>query len=387
VLKKKTREQLTGASRSCRSKSSKLERVDIKKAGRAEHLSVEDILRASDERYRPLFDNMLDGFAYCKIILDEKNQPTDFIYIDVNSAFEKLTGLNKEDVIGKRVTEVMPGIKEVHPELFDIYGEVALAGKETKFEIYFEPLGIWLSISAYSLSRGYFVIMFENIGEQKQAEEEREVMIKLLSLINSSNHMHEMMRLVTVFLRDWSQCEAVGIRLAEGEDYPYFVTSGFSDEFVQAENSLCSVNETGEPVRDNQGRLFLECMCGNVISGRYDPSRPFFTRNGSFWTSSTTDLLAGTTESDRLAKTRNRCNTAGYESVALVPLRAGGEIFGLLQFNSKQKGLFTPAKISLLERLADNLAIGLAQRKAEQSLEKSEEMFRSIFETNIIVCK
>ncbi len=369
---KKTRKKPAGEKSVRRPKLNKLEPVEINKADRAEHLSVEDVLRASDEKYRPLFDNMLDGLAYCRIILDENKRPTDFIYIDVNNAFEKLTGLKKEDVIGGKVTEAIPGIKKAHPELFDIYGEVALTGKETKFEIFFKPLKIWLSISVYSPAKDYFVTIFENITEQKQAEEEREVMIKLLSLINSSNHTHELMRLVAVFLRDWSQCEAVGIRLVEGEDFPYYVTSGFSDEFVQAENSLCSVNETGEIVRDSQGRAFLECMCGNVISGRYDPSRPFFTRNGSFWTNSTTDLLAGTTEADRLAKTRNRCNTAGYESVALVPLRTGGETVGLLQFNSRQRGRFTSERISLFERLADNLAIGLAQRKAERSLRTSE---------------
>jgi PAS domain S-box-containing protein len=84
-------------------------------------------------------------------------------------------------------------------------------------------------------------------------------------------------------------------------------------------------------------------------------------------------MLAGTTEADRMARTRNRCNTAGYESVALVPLRVGKETFGLLQFNDKHKGRFTPEKISLLERLADNLAIGLAQRRAEKALRESQQ--------------
>ncbi|MBN1392617.1 MAG: PAS domain S-box protein, partial [Sedimentisphaerales bacterium] len=217
-----------------------------------------------------------------------------------------------------------------------------------------------------------------DITEQKEAQQEREITIKLLSLINSSNRMQELMKLVTVFLRDWSGCEAVGIRLQDGDDFPYYVTSGFTPEFVEAENKLCSVNEIGETVRDKNGKPFLECMCGNVISGRFDPSRPFFTKHGSFWTNSTTVLLASTTEADRLAKTRNRCNTAGYESLALVPLRAGGETLGLLQFNSKQRGLFTPEKISLLERLADNLAVGLAQRKAGDALVVSEKHFRTL---------
>jgi len=222
--------------------------------------------------------------------------------------------------------------------------------------------------------------LYGDLTKLPVAEVERELTIKLLSLINSSNQIHELMKLVTVFLKDWSGCEAVGIRLQDGEDFPYFETSGFSKEFVQAESKLCSVNEIGEVIRDSRGRPFLECMCGNIIGGRFDPSKPFFTPHGSFWSNCTTDLLADTSNDDRLAKTRNRCSAAGYESVALIPLRTGKETFGLLQFNSKQKNRFSAEKIAMLERLADNLAIGLAQRRADEAMRKSETKFRSLFE-------
>ncbi|HEX9261089.1 MAG TPA: PAS domain S-box protein, partial [Candidatus Bathyarchaeia archaeon] len=83
-----------------------------------------------------------------------------------------LTGLKKEAVIGKRVTQAIPGIREANPELFDIYGRVALTGKEERFELYFKPLKIWLAVSAYSPSRGYFAAIFENITERKRTEAE-----------------------------------------------------------------------------------------------------------------------------------------------------------------------------------------------------------------------
>ena len=60
---------------------------------------------------------MLDGFAYCKMLFDDRDRPVDFVYLAVNSAFERLTGL--KNVVGKRVTEVIPGIKEASPELFE----------------------------------------------------------------------------------------------------------------------------------------------------------------------------------------------------------------------------------------------------------------------------
>jgi len=131
----------------------------------------EKALRESEFKYRSLFENMLNGFAHCKILLDYNEQPVDFVYLGVNDAFEKLTGLKKEKVLGKKVTEAIPGIKELHPELFDIYGKVALTGKEDRFDIHFKPLDIWLSIFVYSPQKGYFVTVFENITERKRAVE------------------------------------------------------------------------------------------------------------------------------------------------------------------------------------------------------------------------
>jgi len=131
---------------------------------------ADEALWESKQKFRSLFEKMLNGFAYCKILLDENSQPIDFVYLEVNDSFEKLTGLRKEDVVGKKVTEAIPTIKDKHPELFDIYGKVALTGEETEFDIYFEPLEIWLSISVYSPQKGYFVAVFNNSTDRIRAE-------------------------------------------------------------------------------------------------------------------------------------------------------------------------------------------------------------------------
>jgi PAS domain S-box-containing protein len=135
-----------------------------------ERKKAEQALEESEEKYRHLFENMLNGFAYCKIITDDKEKPTDFVYLEVNDAFERLTGLKKEEVVGKKATEALLTIKKDNPELFEIYGRVASSGKPERFEVYFKPPNIWLSISAYSPKKGFFAAVFENITEQKQKE-------------------------------------------------------------------------------------------------------------------------------------------------------------------------------------------------------------------------
>jgi len=125
-------------------------------------------LRVSEEMYRSLFENMLNGFAYCVMIF-EQGQPRDFIYLAVNNAFEKQTGL--KDVTGKRVSEAIPGIYEADPQLFEIYGRVALTGIPEQFETYVSSMQMWFSVSVYSPRTGYFVAVFDVITERKEAEE------------------------------------------------------------------------------------------------------------------------------------------------------------------------------------------------------------------------
>ncbi len=125
-------------------------------------------LRESEERYRSLFENMLNGFAYCRMLF-ENGKPADFVYLSVNKAFETLTGL--KDVAGKKVSEVIPGIRETDPGLLETYGRVALGGKPETFETYVKALKMWFSISVYSPAKEHFVAVFDVITERKQAEE------------------------------------------------------------------------------------------------------------------------------------------------------------------------------------------------------------------------
>ncbi len=164
-----------------------------------------------------------------------------------------------------------------------------------------------------------------------------------------------------------SECESVGIRWKAGEDYPYFVTRGFGREFIVREGPLCARDAAGLILRHPDGSAQLACMCGAVAQGNVNPRLPIFTHGGSFWTNGTTGLLREAPPSDSAKiKTRNYCNEAGYESVALIPLRAGDETMGILQLNSRMSGRFTAELIEEYETLARRIGEAVARVMREQ---------------------
>jgi len=118
--------------------------------------------------FRSLFENMSEGFALCRMLF-LKGVPVDWVYLKVNRAFPELTGL--KDVEGRKVSEVIPGLRQTNPELFEIYGRVSLTGRPEKFETFVPSMDIWFSISVYSTAKEHFVAVFENVTKRKRAED------------------------------------------------------------------------------------------------------------------------------------------------------------------------------------------------------------------------
>ncbi len=221
---------------------------------------------------------------------------------------------------------------------------------------------------------------YEDITERKRAEQRRALVSQVLELLNRSGAGLDVIEDLLSAIKAFTGFEAVAIRLKSGADYPYYSVLGFPSDFVEAERYLCPRDATGEVQRDADGNPVLECMCGNVIRGRTDDSKPFFTEGRSFWTNSTTDLLACTTGQESLAPIRNRCNGVGYESVVLVPLRSGTEVIGLLQLNDRRQGMASAEMVTFLEGIGTSIGIAFKRRQVEDALRQSEERIRAVFE-------
>ncbi|NTW48545.1 MAG: PAS domain S-box protein [Chlorobiales bacterium] len=136
---------------------------------KADRERAEEALRQSEVMYRSLFKNMLNGAAYCRMLYKD-GKPDDFIYLSVNDAVETLIGV--KDVVGKRITELVPGVKETDPELFEIFGRVAMTGQTERFERYVEALQQLFSVSVYSPEKDHFAVVYDVITKRKRDEKD-----------------------------------------------------------------------------------------------------------------------------------------------------------------------------------------------------------------------
>lgn len=140
---------------------------------RAARARAEEALRESEKQYHNLFTGMTEGFALHEIVCDADGVPCDYRFLDLNPAFERLTGLKQADLQGKLISQVEP-LRNEDPKWVEMYGKVALTGEPVHFENYSPPLNAYYDVFAYRPAPGQFAVIFQNITERKQAEAERD---------------------------------------------------------------------------------------------------------------------------------------------------------------------------------------------------------------------
>ncbi len=220
-------------------------------------------LRESEATYRSLFENMLNGFAYCQMLFED-DKPIDFIYLGVNEAFGTLTGLH--DVVGKRITEVIPGVREADPDLFETYGRVARSGKPERFELYLSSLSMWFSISVYSPKADHFVAVFDVITERKVQERQ---------ILELNRTLESRVRQRTEDLeRANRELEAFSYSISHDLRAPLRAINGFSQLVLEAEHEKLNKESLHmlERVAHNASRMgeLIDDILEYSRSGRAD---------------------------------------------------------------------------------------------------------------------
>ncbi len=151
-----------------------------------EQKRVEESLRENEQRYRELFESMGEGFVLHEIVYDEEGRPVDYLILDINPAYETNTGLQRDQVIGRGITEIVP---YVEPIWFERYNDVVRTGRSTRFEEYNAGIDKWFSIYAYPVHReNQFAVILTDITERKRMDEGlRESEDKYRTIVETAN--------------------------------------------------------------------------------------------------------------------------------------------------------------------------------------------------------
>jgi PAS domain S-box-containing protein len=175
-----------------------------------EHRRAEDELRESEQRYRSLFSSMNEGFALHELLFDKQGMPCDYRFLTVNPAFEKLTGLKAENIVGKNLSQILP---DEPPFWLDIYSKVVLTGKPIKFDHYSPPLQRHYDVFAYRPAPNQFATIVSDITERKRIESVQNFLAQMGSGSNNEPFFNALAR----YLAQNLQMDSVCINRLEGD--------------------------------------------------------------------------------------------------------------------------------------------------------------------------
>jgi PAS domain S-box-containing protein len=171
----------------------------------------------NDNFYKQLIEESPTGYAYHRIICDKDGIACDYEFIEVNSAFEALTGLKGSDIVGRKITEVLPGIRKGEFDWIQLYGDIAINGGKKEFKQYSEPLNKWYKVNVYSPEKYYFITYFIDISKEIEQLTElkinRERLENILEGTNVGTWEWNVQTGETVFNERWA--EIIGYKLDE----------------------------------------------------------------------------------------------------------------------------------------------------------------------------
>jgi signal transduction histidine kinase len=195
--------------------------------------------------------------------------------------------------------------------------------------------------------------------ERKRAEEELRASYRFLEIANKCKEMTPLLNEFILEIKKLTGCEAVAVRILDRDgNIPYEAYDGFSKKFYISENPLSIESD--------------RCMCINVITGKADPRLTFYTEGGSFLMNGTTRFLATVSEEQK-GLTRNVCNQFGYESVALVPIRSGDHIIGLIHVADAREDAIPRELVKTMEWAAMELGTAIRRVQAQEALQKAHD--------------
>jgi PAS domain S-box-containing protein len=306
-------------------------------------------LRASEYQYRTLFETIDQGFCVCQMLFNENGEPSDYRFLEVNSVFEQMTGL--QQATGKTARGLIPNLEDFW---IQIYGRVVLTGEPVRFENQSKAMNRWFSVDAFRFDETQsdkFAILFANITARKQAEadlKERNDHIQILYEITSDllSTQQPLALIKTLFakLKPLIGLDIYFNYLLDEQQQKLQLNfyGGISDETAHAIKWL-EIDQT---------------VCGTVAQQRCQIVQ--FNLKQS--TNPKTELL----------------RSLGLTAYSCQPLLAQEKLFGTLSFGSRTRTEFTSAETQLFQAICDHIAIALERTEILSSLQQQTEELRRV---------
>ncbi len=314
--------------------------------------------RKETEQALRLYEMAVEGSPDLVVAIDRS-----YSYILANQAFLDYHRVSREEALGHPAAEV------VGEELFARFKphcDRAFRGERVEYDLVhgtagvnqrFDHVSYWPLRSDDGEILG-LVAIIRDITSEKELDRQRDVTVGLLELLNARVEDDDLLGRVTALLEDYSGCAAIGIRLREEDRFPFCKVRGLPVDPLGA-----------DAVRPGTG-----CACSRVLAGLRTGAPGCWTNHGGFWTNALGRLPATGQEAVNCRLAREQ----GYESMAVLPVRARSETIGLLHLYDRRPGMFDAPKVAFLERFAGSLAIGLAHRRTLQTLRERETHLSTI---------
>ena len=322
---------------------------------------AEDAWRQSEERYRHLFNTLIEGFCIIEMVLDARGRPVDYRFLEVNPEFEKQTGLRHAQ--GRLVRELVP---EHENYWFEIYGRIARTGEPARFENEARALGRWYEVSAFRIGGAgsrKVAVLFSDITERRRAQERIARLDRAKAVLGGVDH-------AIVHLPDRQQLLEEICRVAVDK-------GGFKLAWI----GMVASDGTVQPVAQAGATGYLK---GIRVVARDEPAG-----GGPVGTAirENRPVVVEDVERDAtMAPWRSRARKFGLRYIAAFPIRIDGTVTGACQFYAPQAGFFDEKELSLLAQVSDDISFALtamevlaARRRVEDALTRSEQNLANFF--------
>jgi len=345
----------------------------------ARKTAQEELLK-SENRYKAVSDSITDfTFSYRMLGNDIELEW-------VAGPVEPLTGYSIKEIMSYKDWEFL-----VHPADKNIFRKHIVKQKEevnSSFELRIITKNKeerWLKVKTSLIPGKHKEESFlyggaSDITVEKRSTIERELTIKLLALINSQNSMQDIVNGIPSVMIEMSGCQSAGVWLNDKQDKAIISQENIHEGFFDNLDLIEDKKQEECAFWEDENTYVYNALCKKVYEGSFEKTASYFSNSGSFWTNTFSSLV----EVYPKPKTRllkNNSNEAFIESLAIIPLKKGEAIFGFIHLSDKGSNKFTLEKILKLEHISGNLAMALAEKKAQQELSESEEKYRNLFES------